>query len=69
VCQTSTKAQIDIPLLFLIFVSKVDVADKGHESINNGDVIDIDASVQSAPLHKYVCMNSNSDRTGVFTKI
>ena len=68
-CQTSSEAQIDILLLFPKVVTKVDLADKRHEWTNNGDVIDIDAGVQSAPLHKYVCMNSNSDRTGVFTKI
>ena len=42
-----TKAQIDIPLLYPRVVSKDDLANKCHESANNGDVLD--ASAHSAP--------------------
>ena len=52
VCQTSTKAQIDISLLFPKVVSKVDLANKRHESTNNGNVID--DSAHSAPALELV---------------
>ena len=41
------KAQIDIPLLYPRVVSKDDLANKRHESTNNGDVLD--ACAHSAP--------------------
>ena len=63
VCQTSTQAQIEIPLVFPKVVSKVDLTNKCHESTNNCNVIDV--SAHSDPPH----INSNRDRTGVFSKL
>ena len=51
VCQTSTQAQIEIPLVFPKVVSKVDLTNKCHESTNNCNVIDVSAHSDPPSTH------------------